>query len=187
MTKQTRKAAAGVVMLAMIFTVSRSAAAADASLTPATASGPSLSRVRSTNAAIASLMIDASAKSATFRELVQTIDASDGIVYVEPGECGHGVRACLVGVAPAGPNRMLHIKVDPRKEKSDLMGLIGHELRHATEVLAERSVTNSAAMFFFYMRDGVMRGGAFETQAAIDAGDAVRSQVRRSMRAAQER
>jgi hypothetical protein len=187
MTKQTRKAATGLAILATMFAAGRPAAAADGSSTNTVSPAPSMSRVRSTNPAIASLMIDASAKSATFRELVQTIDASDGIVYVEPGECGHGVRACLVGVAPAGPNRMLHIKVDPRKEKSDLMGSIGHELRHATEVLAERSVTNSAAMFFFYMRDGVMRGGAFETQAAIDAGDAVRSQVRRSMRAAQER
>ena len=118
--------------------------------------------------------------SATFRGLVEAINASDGIVYVEEGACGHGVRACLAAVAAAGPNRLLRIKVDVRKADWDLMGSIGHELQHAVEVLAEPSVTSSHEMYFFYSRVG-RRGmtGAFETQAAVDVGHIVRGEVRR--------
>ena len=51
--------------------------------------------VRSTTPAIASALSEAASRSATFRELVRVIEGTDGIVYVEPGECRHGVRACL--------------------------------------------------------------------------------------------
>jgi hypothetical protein len=190
-TKQTRKAATGMVILAAMFAGSRSATAAEGSPTAAAVSVPSMSRVRSTDAAMGAVIRAAAERSVTFRELVRTIDATDGMVYVEPGRCGHGVRACLVGVMASGPHRMLQIKVDPKKEEWDLMGSIGHELRHAVEVLEEPSVTSSAAMYMFYdriaRRSGDSAFGAFETNAAVDAGIAVRAEVRRSMRAAQGR
>ena len=62
------------------------------------------------------------------------------------------------------------------------MGSIGHELRHTVEVLGERRVRSSAAMYHFYAREG-RRGttrGTFETDAAIDAGQNVRAEVRKS-------
>jgi hypothetical protein len=40
-----------------------------------------------------------------------------------------------VAVTKAGANRMLRVKVDTRKADWDLMGSIGHELRHTIEVL----------------------------------------------------
>jgi hypothetical protein len=164
-----------------MFGVSRSAAAADDSPTAAVPATILTSRVRSSSPAIAGLMRKAAEQSATFRGLVQVIDASDGIVYVESGACGHGVRACLMGVTAAGENRILWIKVDTRKQDSDLMGSIGHELRHAVEVLGAPTVTSNAAMYFFYERIG-RRGtnSSFETEAAVEAGHAVRSEVRRT-------
>jgi hypothetical protein len=191
MTKQTRNAATGLVIVATMSALCRSAAAADGSQTPAAASAPSLSRVRSRSAVVVRVIRDATERSVTFRELVRTIDASDGIVYVEPGRCVRGAPACLVGVMASGPNRILHIKVDPAKEDSVLMGSIGHELRHAVEVLSERWVTDNAAMYLLYDRIGRQRGdtksSVFETPAAVDTGNAVRDEVRRSMRAAQGR
>ena len=189
MTKQPRNAATGLVILATMFTLCRSAEAADGSPTLA-ATGPSLSRVRSRNAAIVRVIRDATERSVTFRELVRTIDASDGIVYVEPGRCERRVPACLVAVMASGPNRLLHIKVDPAKEDSDLMGSIGHELRHALEVLSERWVTDNASMYLFFDRIGRQRGDSqsptFETPAAVEAGEAVRAEVRKAKRTAQE-
>lgn len=39
--------------------------------------------------------------------LVELINATDGILYVVEGECGHGVRACLLPtMTMAGPNRV---------------------------------------------------------------------------------
>src|SRR5258706_15181272 len=58
----------------------------------------------------------ATAQSMTFRELVDRINATDGIVYVSEGQCGHGVRACLSNtMTMAGPNRVLRILIDARK------------------------------------------------------------------------
>ena len=75
---------------------------------------------------------------------------------------------------------MLWVKVDTRKADLDLMASIGHELRHTIEVLGERTVTSGATMYMFYSRVGLRgTGTAYETTAAVDAGDTVRSEVRK--------
>ena len=145
---------------------------------------PPASRVRSTNPAITALIAHASAQSQTFRELVDTINNSDGIVYVEEDDCGFGVRACLTGVTTAGENRVLWIRVETHGVDWDVMGAIGHELRHAVEVLDEPSVNSTAAMMMFYLRIGWRSPNrTFETNAAIKAGDAIRGEVQEARRA----
>lgn len=145
---------------------------------PPVSSSQAIHRVRATEASLAALIRDAEARSSTFRELVDTINASDGIVYVERGRCGHGVRACLVTVTAAGAQRIVRVKVDAHMADRDLMGSIGHELRHAVEVLGDPRVTNAATLYFFYLREGY-RGTprAFETRAAVQTGERVRHEV----------
>ena len=177
MTRTTRNVMVGMAIAIGTAGIPR-AEAADRELGTA---APDLLRIRTHTPVVATLIQEATERSATFRALVETIDASDGIVYVSDGDCGHGVRACLVEVFAAGPNRILRVKVDIRRVSWDLMGSIGHELRHVIEVLGEPTVTSSAAMYFFYERTG--RHGtksSFETEAAVEAGNAVRSEVRRS-------
>src|SRR5262249_41615943 len=108
--------------------------------------------VRTTSTTIASLIQHATERSQTFRNLVQTIRASDGIVYIREGTCGHGVRACFVDVTRAGPNRMLWVVLNVRGVDCDLMGSIGHELQHAVEVLGNPKVRDFGTMYFFYSR-----------------------------------
>ena len=144
---------------------------------------PCIERIRSHSPTVHALIREGSARSATFRQLVDTINASDGLVYVNQGPCGHGVRSCLANkVTVAGPYRILHVLVNTRAAEWDLIGSIGHELRHAIEVLAVPGVNDFASMFAFYSRQGWMVGSSFETQAAVDAGTAVRSEVRRTNR-----
>jgi hypothetical protein len=116
--------------------------------------------------------------------VVDLIDATDGIVYVEPGRCEKSVRACLaLTVQVAGPNRILRIVVDPRKPDCDLIASIGHELWHAIEVLREPWLTSDAALFFFYVREGRTTRtveSAWETHAAVKTGDAVRAELPKS-------
>jgi hypothetical protein len=82
--------------------------------------GPPLARVRSNTPSIAAIIQDAAERSPLFRRLIETIDATDGLVYVDEGKCGHGVSACLVlSVQVAGPHRLLRILVDPHKHKRD--------------------------------------------------------------------
>jgi hypothetical protein len=146
----------------------------------AQADGSTFPRVRSTNGLIATVLHRAGEQSATFRRLVEAIGASDGTVYVEEGKCRYGFRACLVTVTMAGANRYLWVKVDTRMADWDLMASIGHELQHAIEVLSDRTVTSGFAMYYFYLGKGPHSIGlAFETDAAIEAGDAVRTEVRK--------
>ena len=142
-----------------------------------------MNRVRSDNPAIAALITQASHRSPTFRGLVETINTTDGIVYVNEGTCGRGARACFKHqVIIAGPNRVLHILVDPHRPDWDLMGAVGHELRHAIEALSDATITSDAAIRSFYKQNGVELNGVIETRAAIAAGASVRDELRQALR-----
>lgn len=137
-------------------------------------------RIRPQGATLIRVVREVRARSQTFRALVETINKSDGIVYVEEGDCGHGVRACLVAVSVAGASRILRIYVNGHDADSTLMVMIGHELQHAVEVLSVPSIRSTAAMHFFYRRES-RTTGRFETTAAMRTGEAVRDEVRQSV------
>ncbi|HEU5257844.1 MAG TPA: hypothetical protein VFU28_17765 [Vicinamibacterales bacterium] len=139
--------------------------------------------VRSSNSELIALIDRAGERSATFRSLVDTINASDSIVFVEPGKCGHGVRACFVSVTAVDSHRYMRVVVDTRKADWDLMGSIGHELRHTIEVIGQPSIRSNASKYFFYAQNGTEgTPTARETRAAVDAGNTVRDEVRRFTR-----
>ena len=142
---------------------------------------PSEAHVRSFSPAIVALMQRASERSATFRQLVQIIEQSDSYVYVDEGTCRQDARACFVTVTKAGPKRIMWVLVDTRKADWDwdLMGSIGHELRHTIEAIEDASVTDGRELYRFYEDIGRHRDRMRETQAAIDAGRAVREEVRK--------
>jgi hypothetical protein len=144
---------------------------------------PNHPRVRAEDPALATLIRQAIDQSETFRRLVTEIQASDGIVHVSRGRCGHYVRACLLlWMGAAGPNRMLRVVVDSEKMDNETMALLGHELRHALEVLAEPGVRTGTGMFLMYKRNGAVQGETFETEAAIVAGDAVYMELKRRLK-----
>lgn len=142
-----------------------------------------LTRIRPMGAVLTSVVQDAMTRSSTFRQLAATINTSDGIIYVAEGDCGGRAQACLVSVTDAGRERILHVHVSTRRSRVDLIAYIGHELQHAIEVLSVPGIRSTAAMYFFYRRES-RTTGLFETTAAMRTGEAVRDEVRQSMRAA---
>ncbi len=141
---------------------------------PASVRAQTFPRVRSTDPVIAHALADAAARSSTFRSLVQTIEGTDGIVYVERGHCGHGVHACLMLSVVAGEGfRLLRILVDALEVGTALMSSLGHELQHAVELLAQPGVRTSAAAYLYYAREAPSAKdtfSAFETIAATRIG-----------------
>ena len=126
-------------------------------------------RVRGSSAGIVEAIEQAIQQSPTFNQIVADITATDGIVYVHYGQCGRNVRACLLlAVTLAGPNRMLHIRVDRRRSGRDLMVAIGHELSHALELLNEPGVVDDTTAQNFYRRNAAIERYNFETEAAIE-------------------
>jgi uncharacterized membrane protein len=144
-------------------------AGADCSLGP---------RVRSSHAYLRAMIDEAGLRSPVFRSLVAAVEATDGIVYVEHGACTHGVRACLaLEVTAAGEYRILRVFVDARQPDWDVMASIGHELRHAIEVLENPALVDDASIYLLYAQNREGKDRPFETRAAIEAGDAVRHDV----------
>ena len=120
--------------------------------------------------------------SSAFRDLVEIIERSDSAVFLAEGDCGKARRACFVEVTTAGQQRFLWLLVSPQKatDESDLIGSIGHELRHTVEVINEPSVRSTGEKFGLYLRIGIhATGGGFETTAAIHAGTLIREEVRK--------
>ena len=132
-------------------------------------------RVRWENPLIARAIADGLERSATFRSLIDAIDATDGLVYVLEGKCGQGVRACLhMSVERSGENRLLRILVNPRRAPGcELIGSIGHELQHAMEVLQNPRIRNGFAMSSFFHQIGPEGPRRFETPEADRIGSAV--------------
>ena len=151
-----------------------------ASLLPCVAGAQTpMPRVRSEHSMIAQLIADASGASVTFRGLVEAINDTNGIVYVESGQCGDGARACLAhSIHLAGPNRILRIVINLRRNPSELIGAIGHELHHALDVLREPGITTSQGMFFHFFGSSASAPRRFETRAAVEAGFQVQRELR---------
>jgi hypothetical protein len=137
-------------------------------------------RVRANSApAIAALLREGADRSTTFRRLVAQIDATDGLVYVESGQCHHQVRACLaLTVRTAGPSRILRILIDSHRDHDELIAAIGHELQHANEALADSHVTSDITMYNFFRRIAPTDKDRFETDAAIQVGLDVLAELR---------
>ena len=147
------------------------------------AATPRIVRVRAPNADIGAVIRDASEQSTTFHRLLDTIDVTDGLVFVEDGKCGHSVRACLsLSVKVTGPYRLLRVTVDTHTVDCELMASIGHELQHAIEVLSDPHVRDMPSAYSLFERLGPTGSGRFETLSALQVGDLVRGEVCRVRR-----
>lgn len=144
---------------------------------------PATGRIRSSDGALVALIDQGIKRSPTLQRLAATIEASNGIVYVEPGNCAQGVRACLaMWMVLSGSDRIMRVIVDRKRLDSDLelLRAIGHELQHVVEVLTEEpAITDGTKMFFFYRRHAPTGRDRFETPAATAAGEAVLKELRR--------
>ena len=115
---------------------------------------PRFCQVRTTDHRVAVAMEQGLRISATFRELVDHINASDVVVHV---------------------NTMVSL---PR-----LVSLLGHELQHAREVAETDGIVDSASMAreyaggLGYQNRWLSREHSFDSRAAIRAGEQVLSDV----------
>lgn len=167
--KRTTFRASSLVVLALVVW---SAAGAKASAADTV-------HVRSSDATILALLREGADRSTTFSTLVDTIERSNGIVYVEYGYCAFGrLNGCVLPLlaSPSG-DRYLRVIVTPdkrRRSHDQLLALIAHELRHALEVFDAPEVVDVQTMNALYRRIGTPETGGlsgYETSAARAAGD----------------
>ncbi len=139
----------------------------------------SVPRVRSESPFIAAAIARGIERSPTFRRLIGAIDTSDGLVYIDEGECRGGARACLMHLLTiSGPHRLLRIRVNRAQAAGcDLVASIAHELQHALEVLSDRSVRSNSGVALFFDRIGADGHLSVDTPAAVKMGSSVREEV----------
>jgi len=137
------------------------------------ASDSTLTRIRSTEHAMSEIIRAGVARSPTFRHLVQTLERSDLIVYVEPSNSVDGGYLRFATVA--GRSRWVQVVVNPKRPINQILAMIGHELQHAIEISEAPSVVDEATMAGLYRRIGVKSCGnparaCYETRGAQVTG-----------------
>jgi hypothetical protein len=139
-------------------------------------------QVRSDSAVVVALLDAGSRDSTTFKQLVVAIEATDGVVYLRPGKCpGYKIKGCLLHTMSATlERRYLWIAIDLAGEPVDLMVTIAHELRHALEILSDKSIRTGRGIFSFYYPNGNPGARTVETAAALATSAAVRRELTRT-------
>jgi hypothetical protein len=115
-------------------------------------------------------------RSATVRALVERLEGSDLVVYVQMRFfIPHSARGRLIFVSAAAGRRYVVVEVACGESWNTQLSTLGHELRHAVEIADAAWVHSPADMAAFYAGAGMQidfEAGheAFETLAAQDAG-----------------
>jgi hypothetical protein len=148
-----------------------------------TGQAASIRHVRASEPQIAALIEEGVAHSLTFRHLVEALDQSDVIVYVDPKLTRQSLGAYLSHhvVVVAGV-RYLHVAIDTHGAHGRIVPLLAHELQHAVEVADEPDARDSQGVEKLFERLAIQFGcggtSCIETQAAKDIESAVSSEFK---------
>jgi hypothetical protein len=129
--------------------------------------------VRAGDPKIVALFNAGMSRSLTFRQLVELLDRSDVIVYVEPQLTRQALGGYLAhNIGIGGAYRYLHVAVDVHGTERRLVPLLAHELQHAVEVAADTRARDARSVELLFERLAVQFGcggtSCSETQAAKD-------------------
>jgi hypothetical protein len=146
------------------------------------AQAPSAHHVRATDPKITTVFEAGLTRSTTFRRLVEALDQSNVIVYVEPKLTRGALGGYLAhNITTAGAYRYLRVAVDIRGAEGRLVPLLAHELQHAVEVSQDPTVRDERGLQQLFERLAVKFGcdgtTCSETQAAKDVEATVRAEL----------
>ena len=152
-----------------------------------TTQDPSVRHVRASEPRIIALIDAGLSRSATFRRLVDVLDQSDVIVYVDPKQTRTGLSAYLAhNLIASGGYRYVHIALEAQGATVRLIALLAHELQHAVEVAQAPDVRDAESLVRMFERSTLKFGCAsgagecYETKAAKDIEAAVLSELKAS-------
>ena len=143
----------------------------------------SLRHIRFKNERIAEVMAVARRQSPAFSSIVNAIEASNAVVYVEEGRCRRDVANPCLRLVSATAGRYLLVRLDPREPLIRVVGHLAHELQHAVEIAMRPDVVDQASVERLYQQIGYRSGAAdtdspWETRQAQAIERQVTSEVR---------
>jgi hypothetical protein len=147
------------------------------------AQDPSAHHIRTSDPKVSQLFGEGLSHSSTFRNLVEALDRSDVIVYVDANTTRPALGGYLShNVVVAGAYRYLHVAFNIQGASGRLVPLLAHELQHAVEVAAEPSVRDPQSLDRLFERLAIQFGcggtTCNETQAAKDVEAAVNAELK---------
>lgn len=146
---------------------------------PPPASTRTFPHIRTSSPLLLSLMAEGQEHSPTFRELSQSIEDSDLIVYFEATPHMEGrFRGRVHFVGTSGGFRYLRVQVRTAMNRYDIVASIAHEMQHAREIAEHPEVRCEKTLAELYRRIGDEHDWCmFETGEAQQAGRAVRVEM----------
>jgi hypothetical protein len=144
-------------------------------------------RVIITDTTLTGVMAKGYARSETFRDLVQQVDASGWVVFVQNGSCpmkqAVGCLLHTVGTYEGRPYLRVRVVVTSRHPDS-VLATVAHELQHALEAINSGEVHDSTTLTALFVKIGnsatkVSGGVMYETKAARSAEERVGREIKR--------
>jgi len=139
--------------------------------------------VRSTERHVVDALRQGYDRSPTFRRLVDELEASDVIVYVQPAtQLPGSLRGHIRFAVATAANRYLRIFVSAKVRGDAFIALVGHELQHAGEVARSPFVRDDRSLAVLYRVIGDANSAGWDTDAACGIGAIVQDELRRGTR-----
>ena len=186
MPNTCRALAAPVFLLALVAVVPLRAAPAaglPAASEAAVARTPE-PRVRTTDTRMRRLLDAAVLASPSLRALVDRLQQSDVVVYVQCERYAPSrVAGRLTFVSAAGGRRYVVVRLQRLESRAQQIALLAHELQHAVEIADTPAIVDGASLAREYQRLGHVStwsttpGIAYDTVAAVEMGRRVLREV----------
>ena len=153
-----------------------------AHVTPTAAATPSnLPRVRPYDGRAGALLLQGLSRSVTLREIVDELEASDVIVYIEMQPAlKKKLAGTLTWLGTTETLRYVRVSLNPGMPPDTIIATLGHELQHALEVARAGSIVDASTLEAYYRANGVgtsAHNGGWDTVAAQTTGDNVRREI----------
>jgi hypothetical protein len=100
--------------------------------------------IRVDNERISEVLRYAMKRSASFGNLIASIEMLDRVVYIQEGHCHHSTQRACIQLMPTPGAKNLLVKIDPRQPIRTVVAQLAHELYHAHEIAREPDVVDAA-------------------------------------------
>ena len=139
-------------------------------------------RLRPQDPRISQVLKEGAARSATFKSLVDRVEASNVIVYVAINPIlKSSLSGALTWMTRAGEYRYVRASISAESTFDQMIASVAHELQHAIEVIEDESVVDEKTLVALYKRIGEPSRAAgpsgWETIAAQRTGTQVRREL----------
>ena len=141
--------------------------------------GMAVRNIRPGTSLLHSVLTSAYAKSRTFRELADEVEASRVIAFVASGQCDGRFAACLRLLSLDGDRTSVRIVVDTiGRHPTELAALLAHELEHTVEIARSGGVRSAGDFQILFERVGRRHANGYETARAQEIARTVEREIR---------